>query len=184
MKKIFFLATAAMMSAAMYADLQVADFENIELAEESEYPEEYFATHRDSAAMRLANRFMRMSYVVTLNGNANDKLEWAVAVNAALDTFHLAVPAIPRDSAINEITNVISRFSSLSQFEMNAASYVDASVEYYRTNYGSLCSNRREALEQERDVILGGKPYKQHGLSHNTLCSMLPSTFGSWVLLL
>lgn len=35
MKKIFFLAAAAMMSAAMYADLQVADFENIELAEES-----------------------------------------------------------------------------------------------------------------------------------------------------
>ena len=37
MKKIFFLATAAMMSAAMYADLQVADFENINLAPESEF---------------------------------------------------------------------------------------------------------------------------------------------------
>ncbi len=35
MKKIFLLTAAAMMSAAMYADLQVADFENIELAEES-----------------------------------------------------------------------------------------------------------------------------------------------------
>ena len=35
MKKIFFFAAAALMSAAMYADLQVADFENIELAEES-----------------------------------------------------------------------------------------------------------------------------------------------------
>jgi len=36
MKKIFFLAAAAMMSAAMYADLQVADFENINLAPEHE----------------------------------------------------------------------------------------------------------------------------------------------------
>ena len=37
MKKIFFLAAAAMMSAAMYADLKVADFENINLAPESEF---------------------------------------------------------------------------------------------------------------------------------------------------
>ena len=35
MKKIYLFVAAAMMSAAMYADLQVADFENIELAEES-----------------------------------------------------------------------------------------------------------------------------------------------------
>ena len=37
MKKIFFLAAAAMMSTAMFADLQVADFENINLAPESEF---------------------------------------------------------------------------------------------------------------------------------------------------
>lgn len=36
MKKIFFLAAVALMSTAMYADLQVADFENINLAPEQE----------------------------------------------------------------------------------------------------------------------------------------------------
>ncbi|MBR0196299.1 MAG: DUF4465 domain-containing protein [Paludibacteraceae bacterium] len=36
MKKVFLFAAAAMMSAAMYADLQVADFENINLAAEQE----------------------------------------------------------------------------------------------------------------------------------------------------
>ncbi len=35
MKKIFFFAAAALMSTAMFAELQVADFENIQLAEES-----------------------------------------------------------------------------------------------------------------------------------------------------
>jgi len=37
MKKIFFFAAAALMSTAMFADLQVADFENINLAPESEF---------------------------------------------------------------------------------------------------------------------------------------------------
>ena len=37
MKKIYLFVAAAMMSAAMYADLQVADFENINLAAESVY---------------------------------------------------------------------------------------------------------------------------------------------------
>ena len=36
MKKIFFFAAAALMSTAMFADLQVADFENINLAAEQE----------------------------------------------------------------------------------------------------------------------------------------------------
>ena len=36
MKKIFFFAAAALMSTAMFADLQVADFENINLAPEQE----------------------------------------------------------------------------------------------------------------------------------------------------
>jgi len=37
MKKFFFFAAAALMNTAMYADLQVADFENINLAQESEF---------------------------------------------------------------------------------------------------------------------------------------------------
>ena len=37
MKKVFLFAAAALMSTAMYADLQVADFENINLAPESKF---------------------------------------------------------------------------------------------------------------------------------------------------
>lgn len=91
------------------------------------------ATHRDSAAMRLANRFMRMGSVVQQNGNANDKLEWAVAVNVVLDTLRAAVPSLSPDSALNEITRVVHHFTSMSQWEMNMVCYVDAMVDYYRT---------------------------------------------------
>ena len=80
---------------------RVYNYNNFDKAKESpQYANLYLATHRDSAAMRLANRFMRMANLVNINGNANDKLHWAVAVNAALDSFHVAVPSVPSDSAL------------------------------------------------------------------------------------
>lgn len=102
-------------------------------AEYPEYADAFFPDHRDSAAMRLANRFMRMAYLVNQNGKANDKLQWAIAVNAALDTFRLEVPSVPSDSAIYEIQRVVGKFSSLTQSEMNFECYVDATVDYYLT---------------------------------------------------
>ena len=99
-----------------------------------EYPdnaEHYLATQRDSAAMRLANRFMRMYHLVNLNGSANDKLQWAAAVNTALDAFHREVPSVASDSSLSEIVRVTSKFSSLTQSEMNLQSYIYASVAYY-----------------------------------------------------
>ncbi len=101
-----------------------------------EYPDEagsYLANHRDSAAMRLANRFMRMGNLVNMNGSANDKLQWAVAVRSAMDDFHVAVPSVPADSIINEIGKVVYKFSSQTQYELNFMCYVDAMVDYYRT---------------------------------------------------
>ena len=112
----------------------VFNYNNFERAKE--YPDdakEFLATHRDSAAMRLANRFMRMTEVVKMNGKANDKLKWAVAVNTALDSFRVAVPSIPESSALDEIEGVVDRFSSQTQVEMNFQSYVYSLVEYYRS---------------------------------------------------
>lgn len=109
-------------------------YNNFERAKEyPEYAETYLATHRDSVAMRLANRFMRMAYLVNANGKSNDKLQWAVAVNVALDTLRAALPSVPADSAIFEIERVVGRFSSLTQSEMNFEAYVYATVDYYRT---------------------------------------------------
>ena len=101
--------------------------------EHPEYAEQCLPTQRDSAAMRLANRFMRMSELISSNGNANDKLEWAVAVNAVLDSFRVAIPSVPSDYVLDEIVRVIDKFSSQTQSEMNFQCYVDATVEYYRT---------------------------------------------------
>lgn len=104
--------------------------------EASKYPENaenYFATHRDSCAMRFANRFMRMYYLVNSNGDAEDMLQLVSAVNAIRDTFHAEMPDVPRDSILGEIERVINKFSALSQIEMNEQSYIDAAVEYYRT---------------------------------------------------
>lgn len=106
---------------------------NDEKAEEYEDIEFILPDHRDSAAIRLANRFMRMANLVNQNGNASDKLQWAIAVNAVLDTFRLEEPSVPSDSAIYEIKRVIGKFSSLTQSEMNFESYVDAAIDYYFT---------------------------------------------------
>lgn len=83
--------------------------------------------------MCLANRLMRMANLVSLNGDANDKLQWAVAVNAAIDSFHVAIPSLPLDSLIPDINRVVSKFSNDTQSEMNFISYVDATVDYYHT---------------------------------------------------
>jgi hypothetical protein len=93
----------------------------------------YLPTHRDSAAMRLANHFMRMNYVAMHNGNAKDKLQWAMAVNAVIDTFCVSMPSIAKDSVLNEITRIVGKYSSGCQFEMNFECYVSSSIDYYRT---------------------------------------------------
>ncbi len=122
---------------AMLKDhITLSDF--LELAEVHELEDRLFLYHdsistpRDKAAMRLANRFMRMHYVA-ISGNAESKLQWAMAVNAILDTLCLAVPSLPKDSAINEIIRVADKYSSETQSEMNFQCYILSSVDYYRT---------------------------------------------------
>lgn len=124
-------------------------YNNFEKAQESEYTEQFLATHRDSAAMRLANRFMRMGNLVNMNGDAKDLLQWAVAVNCALDTFRVEEPSVPSDSALFEIDRVVDKFSSLTQSEMNFQCYVEATVEYYRTieSYRQWLSDVPEGLK-------------------------------------
>lgn len=104
---------------------------------------EYLPNKADSAALRLANRVMRMNYLVIINGNAADKLQFAIAVNAAIDSFHIAVPSIPRDSILDEVIHVIDKFSVGFQEEINFQSYVSATIDYYRTieSYRQLISN-------------------------------------------
>ena len=110
-------------------------YNNIEEAKESpQYASSYLATHRDSAAMRLANRVVNMAGYVRKNGdNAMNHLQWTIAVNLALNDFCKEVPEVSADSAIYEITGVMDRFSSLTQFEMNMLSHVDATVEDFLT---------------------------------------------------
>ena len=95
--------------------------------------EDHQTERRDSAAMSLANRLIRMADLVSLNGGANDKLQWAIAVNAAIDSFHIAVPSLPIDSVISEINRVLSKFSNDTQSELNFRWYVKATVDYYQT---------------------------------------------------
>ena len=98
-----------------------------------EYAKEHMVTHRDCSALRLINRIMRMNELVKQNGKANDKLQWAIAVNAAIDTFLVEEPTICKDQAFEEIERVTSKFSSDTQTEMNYISYIDATLDYYRT---------------------------------------------------
>ena len=93
----------------------------------------FIADHNDSCALRLANRFMRMHHLEYENGDAMDMLRWAEAVNVVLDTFHVEMPEVDSDSVLSEIERVITKFSSLSQPEINLMCYVDASIEYYLT---------------------------------------------------
>ena len=125
-------------------------YNNYELAEK--YPEiadGFIADHYDSCALRLANRFMRMHHLAYENGDAMDMLQWAEAVNAVLDTFHVEMPEVDRDSLLSEIERVINKFSSLSQSEMNLMCYVDASIEYYLTieSYRQLLNEVPEILK-------------------------------------
>lgn len=192
--------------------------------EHPEYADCYLASHRDSCAMRLANRFMRSAHLVNENGDANDKLQWVLAVHTMLETFCLKVPSLGEDSALYEIIRVTDKFSSQTQYEMNFQCYVSATVEYFRTieaylmwlseipknlqplmqeeyeawhdlndarfrlwnevsyvqdwysmkpmeiegYYENLATSRRKALEQERLIILYGKPYHQKGKSVTT----------------
>ena len=181
--------------------------------------EDHQTERRDSAAMSLANQLIRMAELVNLNGDANDKLQWAVAVNAAIDSFHVAVPSLPIDSVVSDINRVVSKFSNDTQSELNFRWYVKATVNYYQTieayrqwlsevpsnikslmqneyvawlnfnearfafwrdvsynqewysmkpmeiegYYENLSANRRAELEEERSIILEGKPYFPKG---------------------
>lgn len=110
------------------------DYNNEEKAEDNpEYAKEHIVTHRDSSALRLVNRIMRMNELVKQNGKANDKLQWAVAVNAAIDTFFVEEPTIRKDQAFEEIERVTSKFSSDTQSEMNFISYIYATLDYHKT---------------------------------------------------
>lgn len=110
------------------------DYNNEEKAEDNpKYAKEHIVTHRDSSALRLVNRIMRMNELVKQNGKANDKLQWAVAVNAAIDTFFVEEPTIRKDQAFEEIERVTSKFSSDTQSEINFISYIYATLDYYKT---------------------------------------------------
>ena len=122
-------------------------------AEAPEYANNFLATRRDSCAMRLANRFMRMHHLVNENGDAMDELQWAVAVNAILDNFRAEMPEVVPDSALDEIERVMDKFSSTTQAEMNMDSYVLSAVDYYKT-----LDAYRQWLE---DVPINLKPLAQ-----------------------
>ena len=123
-------------NAVLKDHISMNDF--LELAEVHELEDRLFlyndsiATPRDKAAMRLANRFMRMHYVA-ISGDAESKLQWAMAVNAVLDTFRVEVPSLPIDSVLNEIKRVADKYSSEIQSELNFQCYIRSSVDYYRT---------------------------------------------------
>ncbi len=110
------------------------DYNNEEKAEDNpEYAKEHIVTHRDSSALRLVNRIMRMNELVKKNGKAYDKLQWAIAVNAAIDTFLVNEPTIRKGQVFEEIERVTSKFSSDTQSEMNFISYIYATLDYYRS---------------------------------------------------
>ena len=90
-------------------------------------------TKRDSTAVRFANRFMRMAELARASGNANDMLQWTIAVNSAIEDFRKVVPSLSPDSTISEISRVMDKFSSLTQTEMNYHSYVYSMIDCYRT---------------------------------------------------
>lgn len=114
----------------VYELLKETDMNKSELDEISQ---RLIVTHSDSCAIRLTNRFMRMHHVVDMNGDAMDKLQWAVAVNTIIDTFCIDVPNVDRDSALNYIIALFNKFSPLNQPDMNLECYVESSIDYYYT---------------------------------------------------
>jgi hypothetical protein len=74
-----------------------------------------------------------MNELVKKNGKANDKLQWAIAVNAAIDNFLVNEPTIRKGQVFEEIERVTSKFSSDTQSEMNFISYIYATLDYYRS---------------------------------------------------
>ena len=163
----------------------IFDYNNEEKAEDNpEYAKEHIVTHRDSSALRLVNRIMRMNELVKKNGKANDKLQWAIAVNAAIDTFLVNEPTIRKGQVFEEIERVTSKFSSDTQSEMNFISYIYATLDYYRSIEAyrqwlqAIPKDIRQLAQEEyeawhdlndarfnlwNDVSLNGKAYKQKG---------------------
>ena len=106
-------------------------YNNQRIAEK--HPDLFIVTYRDSCAFDLANRFMYIHQLVYENGDAMDMLQWAIAVNAVLDTFRVEIPEVHKDSTLDEIIRVISKFSSATNNELRLMSDADASIEYYYT---------------------------------------------------
>lgn len=110
------------------------NYNNFEQAKVApEHASQYLATRRDSCAMRLANRVMRMHEVALLNGDAMDQLQFARAVNVVLDSFKSEIPNVAPDSALFEIERLTDKFSSQTQLELNVQSSLLTLVEFYRT---------------------------------------------------
>lgn len=99
--------------------------------ERPESDKDHEMTHRDAAALRLANRIMRMSRIV--KDNAYEQQQWAIAVNAAIDTFCLAMPDVPRDSALNEVDSVFQKFTAWKNIEMIDYSTLSATIAHYHS---------------------------------------------------
>ena len=120
-------------SAADLLNLAETHALDIWFEEWQEYRNGLEMTHRDSCALRLANRFMRMYNLVDMNGDAMDKLEWAKATGSIIDSFCREVPGIHRDSAILDIIRLFDKFSAQKQADMNFECYVMSTIDYYQT---------------------------------------------------
>lgn len=115
-------------------ETQLLNYNNFSRVER--YPEDAdicLATQRDSAAIRLANRFLSMADLVKKKGDANDKLQWAIAVNSIVDKFRKEVPSVPSDSVLDEICRVIKKFSMQTTPEMEILWSAEAAIDYCRT---------------------------------------------------
>lgn len=130
----------------------------------------YLANHHDSCSMRLANRFMRMYQLVTTNGDAMDLLQFALATNAALDTFRTQMPSVPPSAALGEIERVMDEFSSQTQLELNMQASVLSAIDDYCT------------LEAYR-LWLSSVPQRLHSLAQEEYIawrSLFEARFALW----
>ena len=94
---------------------------------------QFIATHQDSCTLKLGNRIMRMHSLAFDKGDAMDKMQWTIAVNAAIDTFCIEMPDIPRDSALKDIDRVMYKFMDMIQSDWDYVSYVSSVLKEYQT---------------------------------------------------
>lgn len=99
--------------------------------EKPESLEDREVTHRDSAALRLANRIYRMYRVI--EDNAYEQQQWAIAANTAINDYCLDMPDVPRDSALNEIDSVFQKFTAWKNPELIDYSSLSSAIAHYRS---------------------------------------------------